>query len=182
MKTKTLILPLLLVLASAQLYAGHGHKQGHHKKHHGPQSAVIKARVTGVEPIVEVVEIPQQRRECWDEVVSGSTTHHSNDGMLVGAIIGGVIGHNIGNGRHRDATRAMGTVIGATIGHQNDNNYQTPYSYTEQRCIVSTDYLEEERILGYRVSYKFQGEHYTTRMDREPGRFVRLRISHQLLD
>ena len=182
MKTRNLILPLLLALASAPVLAGHGHKHGHHKKHHAPQSTVVKARVTDVKPIIEVVEIPQQRRECWDEVVSGSTTHHSTEGMLVGAIIGGVIGHNIGSSRHRDTNTAIGTVIGATIGHDSDHSYSRPYRYTEQRCSVTTDYLEEERILGYRVSYKFQGERYTTRMDHDPGRFVRLRLSHQLLD
>lgn len=181
MKMKSVVVPLLLALASTPLYAGHGH--GHHKKkHRAAESTVIKARVSHVEPIVEVVQVPQQRRECWDEVVSGSTTHHSAGGMLAGAIIGGAIGHNVGNRRNRDATRAVGTIIGATIGHNSDHSYQRPYSYTEQRCSVNTDYIEEERILGYRVSYKYRGEHYTTRMNRDPGRFVRLRVSHRLLD
>jgi uncharacterized protein YcfJ len=181
MKIKTVILPLILALASAPALAGHGH--GHHKKkHRAPDNMVVKARVSHVEPIIDVVQIPQQRRECWDEVVSGSTTHHSADGMLVGAIIGGVIGHNVGNKHNRGATTAMGTVIGATIGHDSDRSYQQPYRYTEQRCSVSTDYIEEERIRGYRVSYKYQGQHYTTRMDHDPGRHVRLRVSHQLLD
>lgn len=181
MKTPTLILSLSLALATSPLYAGHGH--GHHKKkHHAPQSMVVKARVSRVEPIVEVVQIPQQRRECWDEEVSGVSRRHSTDGMLVGAIIGGVIGHNVGNRHNRDTNSAIGSVIGATIGHNSDRSHSEPYSYIEQRCSVTTDYMEEERILGYRVSYHYQGEHYTTRMDRDPGHFVQLRISHQLLD
>lgn len=181
MKMKMLILPLVMALASAPALAGHGY--GHQKKkHRAPDRMVVKARVSQVEPIVEVVQTPQQHRECWNEEVRGSTTRHSADGMLVGAIIGGVIGHNVGNRRNRDTATAVGTVIGASIGHDSGRRYQQPYSYTEQRCSVSTDYIEEERILGYRVSYNYQGEQYTTRMDRDPGRYVSLRVSHQLLD
>ena len=73
-------------------------------------------------------------------------------------------------------------MIGATIGHDSDHHYAEPYSYTEQHCSVVTDYVEEEHIIGYRVSYRYQGELYTSRMDHDPGRFVRLRVSHRLLD
>lgn len=187
MNSKKVILPLLLSLAAAPVFAGHGNKHGHdkhgyHKKDRAPQSAVVMARVTAVEPIVEVVQVAQPRRECWDEEVSGTTTHHSTGGMVLGAIIGGVIGNNVGNGRHRDTNRAIGTVVGGAIGHDSDHAYSRPYSYTEQHCSVSTDYIEEERTLGYRVSYQFQGEEYTTRMESDPGRYVRVQVSHRLLD
>jgi uncharacterized protein YcfJ len=178
MKRKTLLLPLLLSLASAPLYAG---SYKHHTRH-GQEEMIVKARVSHVEPIIERVQIPSERRECWDEEVSGRYSHRSSDGMLVGAIIGGVIGHNIGNSRHRGATTAMGTLIGATIGHDADRIDSHPYRTVEQHCAIHTDYVEEERISGYRVSYDYQGLSYVTRMDRDPGRFVRLRLSLQLLD
>ncbi len=183
MNRKLMILPLLLTLTSAPLYAGHGNGHGHHHKNkHLAKSATVKARVSHVEPLYEVVQVPRQQRECWDEEVHGSRTQHSNGGMLVGAVIGGVIGHNLGNERHRRATTAMGTAIGAAIGHDSDHSYQSPYHYTEQRCTVTTDYLNEERLQGYRVHYRYQGEEYVKRMDRDPGRFVHIRVSHQLLD
>lgn len=181
MKKRNLIAPMILTLAAAPSYAGNAY--GHYKdKHMDRDDRVVKARVSHVEPIVEVVQIPQERRECWDEEVSGTTTRHSNGGMVAGAIIGGVIGHNIGDRHNRRATTAIGSMIGAAVGHDADHSYQQPYSYTEQHCSVTTDYIEEEHILGYRVSYTFQGEQYSTRMDHDPGRFVHLRVSHQLLD
>lgn len=180
MNRKMMILPLLLTLTSAPLYAGHGH--GHHKKHRGHDSYIVNARVTHVEPIIEVIDTPNQRRECWDEEVRGSYRSSGSDGALVGAIIGGVIGHNIGDSRHRGASTAVGTLIGATIGHDANRNSHTPYSYTEQRCELVTDTVQEERISGYRVSYHYQGERFTRHMDRDPGRFVRLRVSLQQLD
>ncbi len=178
MKANKLILPLLLALGSSPLYAGHGH----HNKHRGHDTTVVKARVSQVEPIVEVVQIPQEHRECWDEEVSSSRRHRSGSGLLTGAIIGGVIGHNVGNEQNRGATAAVGTLLGASIGNRAERKRHAPYSYTEQHCSVTTDYIEEERISGYRVSYLYHGESYTTRMDRDPGKFVRLRVSHQLLD
>lgn len=180
MKRKTLILPLLLTLASSPLFAGPGHRD--HGNYRGHDNTVVKAKVSRVEPLIEVIRIPDEQRECWNEEVSGSRVHRSSDGLLVGAIIGGVVGHNIGNKRNRGATAAMGTLIGATIGHDSDRSTQSPYGYTEQRCRVTTHYTEEERINGYRVSYQFQGETYVTQMDHKPGRYVRLRVSHQLLD
>lgn len=178
MNRKMMILPLLLGLGASPLYAAPGHGKWQHNDH----GVVVKAKVTHVDPIIEVAQIPRERRECWDEEVSGSQVHRSGGGLLAGAIIGGVIGHNIGNSRNRGATTAVGTLIGATIGHEQDHDYTTPYGYTEQRCRVSTDYIEEQRTLGYRVSYQYQGEVYTTRMARDPGHYVRLRVTHQLLD
>ena len=175
MKAKRLILPLLLAMVASPLYAGHGH--GQNKKHRGADNFVVKARVSHVEPIYEVIQIPSERRECWGEEVSGSHVSHSSDGMLVGAIIGGVIGHNVGQGHNRGATTAVGTLIGATIGHDSDRDYETPYRYTEQRCQITTDTIEEERISGYRVSYRFQGDTHVTQMERDPGRYVNLRVS-----
>ncbi len=183
MKIKMMILPLALTLASSPLFAGHGNDRGHHHKNkHLPKSGVVKARVSRVEPIYELVSVPTQQRECWDEEVRGSRTHYSNGGTLVGAVIGGVIGHNIGNDHNRRATTAMGTVIGATIGHDSDRSYRSPYRYTEQRCAVTTTQVTEERNNGYRVHYRYQGRGYVTHMDQHPGKFVHVEVSHRLLD
>lgn len=179
MKLKMIILPLALTLASSPLFAGHGH---HHKSKHLPKSVTVKAKVSHVEPLYKVVRVPTQQRQCRDEVVHGSRTSHSNGGMLVGAVIGGVIGHNIGNERNRKATTAMGTVIGAAIGHDSDHSYRTPTRHIEQRCSVSTHYVNQKRNQGYRVHYRYQGKGYVTHMDNHPGKFVHIKTSHRLLE
>lgn len=178
MKRTTLFLSLLMALGSTSLYAG----QGRHKGHHTDDWHVVKARVIAVTPITERVSIPSEQRECWDEEVRGTHTQRSGGGALMGAIIGGVIGHNVGDGHSRGVTTAVGTMIGASIGQHSDPVRHTPYSYTERHCEVRTDYHEEERISGYRVRYTFEGVDYESVLARDPGRFVRLRVSHQLLD
>lgn len=172
---KRILIPLILGLASTPLAARPMHLNS------TPPSHYAKAQVVEVKPIIEVVQIPTERRECWTEEVSGTRTRHSHSGTLVGGILGGVIGHHIGKGD--GAATAAGTIIGAAVGHDADRDgYKEPYHHTERRCEVREEYYEEERVSGYRVTYRFNGSDYTTRMDHDPGRFVRLRIQHTLVE
>jgi uncharacterized protein YcfJ len=48
----------------------------------------------------------------------------------------------------------------------------------EEREVCSTVYerIEEERLTGYDVSYAYGGQTYKTRMRRDPGSTVRVRV------
>ena len=168
MNKRLLLIPVLTGLASAPLYAGQ------YNRHGGFQD---RARVVDVSPIMEIVEVPSEHRECWTEEVYGSRSRHSGAGMIVGSIIGGVIGHQIGRGDGRKVATVAGTVIGAAVGHDADRNARSqPYSNTEHHCRVSTDYIQEERLRGYRVTYRYHGETFTTETDRHPGKFIPVRV------
>lgn len=168
MNNKLLLIPLLSALASAPLQAmGYGPHGGFHDK----------ARVVDVRPIIEIVEVPNERRECWTEEVYGSRSRNAGAGMIVGGIIGGVIGNQIGRGDGRKVATVAGTVIGAAVGADADRQARSqPYSNTEHHCRVTTDYLQEERLRGYRVTYRYQGQTFTTEMDHDPGKFVPVRV------
>lgn len=161
---KQILFSLILGLAATPLYAGPHHYKGFHDK----------AKVVEVDPIYEIVEVPVERESCWTEDVE--TTEHSSAGTVVGGILGGVIGHQVGHGDRRKIATVAGTVIGAAIGHESDiRNGHTTYE-THERCAVRREYAEEERINGYRVTYRYRGQHYTTVMDHEPGRFIPVRV------
>jgi uncharacterized protein YcfJ len=139
-----------------------------------------RAKVVEVVPIKEIVRVPSERRECWTEEVQ-RTRRGSDPGIyaLTGGIIGGVIGHQIGRGDGRKVATAAGSVIGAVVGHDIGKNQSRaePYYDVEQRCRIVEEYYEEERLAGYDVTYKYRGRSYTTRMNRDPGQFVKLRVS-----
>ncbi len=163
---KPILFSLILGLASTSALAGPHHRD------HGFRD---KAKVIEVTPIVERYEVPVERDECWQEDVE--TTRHSNAGLVVGGIIGGVIGHQVGRGKGRKAATVAGSVIGASIGHDADHRNGSHTSYeTRHHCRVRTDYVEEERVRGYRVTYRYHGQTYTTEMDRQPGRFIPVRV------
>lgn len=172
---KRILIPVILALVSTPLAARPWHERP------APPVVYDKARVVEVQPIMEVVQVPTEHRECWTEEVHGSRTRRSHGGTVLGGIIGGVIGNHMGKG---DASAtAAGTIIGAAVGHDADRStYDEPYRRSERRCEVREEYYEEERVSGYRVTYRYRGETYTTRMDHDPGRFVRLRVSHTLVD
>lgn len=169
MKKQLLLIPFIMGLVSAPLYAGDYNRHGGFRD---------KARVVAVSPIYEVVEIPTERRECWTEEVQGSRRVSSGAGAVVGGIIGGVIGHQIGHGHDRKIATVAGTMIGATVGADADrqNARIEPYSNTEHHCQVRTDYVQEERLRAYQVTYRYHGETFTTEMDRDPGKFIPVRV------
>lgn len=179
MNTKTkLISAALLASLAVPALADHGRSRD---RDFDDQVFYDRAKVVEVLPIKEVVRVAEPRRDCWTEEVEHSRYQRRDvaGSTLVGAIIGGVVGHNVARGDDRGPATAAGTVIGAVIGNNaaKERTAREPRYSTEQHCRVSEEYREEERIAGYRVTYRYQGHTYTQQMDRDPGRFVRVRIA-----
>lgn len=164
------------------------------------------ATVISATPIVERVSTP--RRECFTEQVTtyderrvrrpvedryvsdSRSSGSSGAGTVLGAIIGGVVGHQFGNSSGgRDRGTAAGAIVGGLIGNSiendsarsdsNDSGYRraSSRSYAEveripvtrdvQRCNVVPESREE--IRGYDVRYRYNGREYMTRLDYDPG-------------
>ncbi len=144
------------------------------------------AEVVEVEPIVRYVRVKTPHRECWDEVQYYSDNRYRHrrtaGATIVGGVIGGVLGNQFGDGRGKDAATLAGLLIGSAIGHDRasrraGNDYAPEYARNVERCNVSYSYEEEERIDGYRVTYLYGGEYFTTRMREHPGHRVRVRVA-----
>lgn len=142
------------------------------------------ARVTHVEPIVRQVRVEAPRRECWDEARYVDTRPHISDPRvggrtLLGAAIGGVIGHQFGSGRGNDAATVAGALIGAGVGYDSAARTMSHGGRQEvvQRCDVRYEHEYEERIDGYRVTYVYNGREFTTRTPYDPGEKIRVRVA-----
>jgi len=143
------------------------------------------APVLSAEPIARYVTVKTPVRECWTETQYVEVEHrrHRSTGgsALVGAIIGGVVGHQFGSGRGNDAATVAGSVIGATIGsnsaRRNNRNYGSEvYAQPVERCATTMQEHQEERIDGYRVVYRYNGQKYATELPYDPGREIRVRV------
>jgi len=107
-----------------------------------------------------VVGPPEQR--CWveREQVRGSAV----PGVIAGAVIGGILGHQIGSGR--DLPTAGGAVAGAAIGA----NISSRGGVTQdvQKCAS----VPSQTPAYYDVTYRFRGQEHRVQMATEPGRTV----------
>ncbi len=143
------------------------------------------ARVVDVEPIVRYFSVKTPHRECYDEVVYEYDRPWRRRGTagptIAGAILGGVIGHQFGSGRGNDLATVAGAVIGSAIANDRASrrayHHSEPSTRTVERCSVSYDYHEEERIDGYRVTYRYNGQRFTTRTRHHPGGRIRVRVN-----
>ncbi len=156
---------------------------GHHEYRDSPY--LDYAKVVDVEPIIRVVRVTEPRRECWDEEVTRYRQHTSRRSgsftpLVVGGIVGGVVGNQFSKGKRRDALTVAGALLGASVGrdiYRRHRSTERPYVTTEQRCRVVDEYHEEERVEGYRVTYRYKGKTFVRRMDHDPGRRVRIRVA-----
>ncbi len=175
--TNILVAALAMSMIAMPLSADHRNQQG---------KLIFKdrARVVDVEPIIELVTIPSERRECWtEEVTSNGGRDRSDAGMIVGSIIGGVAGHQVGRGNGKKVATVGGTILGAVIGNNIGKDYRrSPRVRTEEHCRIIDESYQEERIDGYWVTMKYRGETFTQRMEEEPGKFVRVRVAVKALE
>ena len=140
-----------------------------------------RANVTHVEPMYETVRIATPHQECYTKEVRHNVHHHGNKSAstVIGGIIGGAVGNKIGKHKgHRKAHTVAGAIIGATIGNKIGND--RGHNHTEVRyqdvCETHTRYHNEQRIIGYKVSYRYKGEFFTTKMNNDPGRFLKVKV------
>ena len=140
-----------------------------------------RARVTDVEPIYELVSRSVPVEQCHEERIAAPRYRQASaTGPLLGAIIGGAIGNAVG---HKKRNKQVGTLVGAVLGGSigaditRDHSRRHGRRYTVQEvCDTHYEVHQEEQLAGYRVSYVYGGSSYTTRMSRDPGETIRVRV------
>lgn len=132
------------------------------------------------------------RQECWNERTNGYESGYYRDengrlyrgdstanGTLLGAVIGGALGNQVGDGDGRTAATIAGAVIGGAVGRNIDRNHDSGgYEYrdnsgTTRRCRTVSD---GGRFGGYDVTYRYAGQTYKALMNQRPGRTMRVMV------
>lgn len=131
------------------------------------------AEVVSVTPVTRTVRTPRQ--ECRDEAVTRQVEVKDENRLVgtgIGAVVGGLLGNQIGDGDGRKLATVAGAAAGGYAGNRIQKNIQEGNTETvvEQRCGTVYDTHEVED--GYEVVYLLEGEQHTIRMDRDPGRRI----------
>ena len=119
-----------------------------------------------VHSVRAVVGPPEQR--CWVErqqVVEPAQPAPNVPGALVGAIIGGVLGHQVGGGRGQDVATAGGAVAGAAIGANVGRSPGGGYSQDVQRCATVPGSARPD---FWDITYYFDGIEHRMQLNGPP--------------
>lgn len=128
------------------------------------------AEVLAAKPVTETTKTPRQ--ECHDVAVNEQAPVKDSNriaGTAIGAVAGGLIGHQIGGGTGRTLATVAGAAAGGYAGNQVQKNMQEKdtVSRTETRC--KTVYETHKKTIGYDVRYRLGKEEGHVRMDHKPG-------------
>ncbi|UXI69947.1 glycine zipper 2TM domain-containing protein [Tahibacter amnicola] len=137
------------------------------------------ADVVRVDPIYTYERVSRPERECYDERVTHREDGRGNNtgATVLGAIIGGALGNQVGKGDGRKAATIAGAVAGGAIGNSAARRDDRTYTSTERHCREVDGGYEERRVNGYDVEYRYRGETYMSRLDYDPGERIRVRVS-----
>ncbi len=129
---------------------------------------LYEANVTSVRAIVGP---PEQR--CWleKEQVAEDRSNANVPAAIAGALIGGILGHQVGGGRGQDIATLGGAVAGAAVGSNLGRDNGKPQGQTRevQRCTTTPNRAKPDY---WDVTYDFRGQEHRVQLTRPPGRTV----------
>jgi uncharacterized protein YcfJ len=122
--------------------------------------------------VVAQVAVPQQ--QCTDQqVVVQQPT--SGAGAVMGALVGGAVGHSLGGGFGQATATGLGMVAGSVIGDQAEASNSPTTTVPTRTC--QTVMQTQNQVVGYDVTYEYNGKRYSARLAQDPGPQIALNIS-----
>ncbi|WP_425916379.1 glycine zipper 2TM domain-containing protein [Pseudomonas sp. GWSMS-1] len=140
------------------------------------------AEVLAVKPVNQTIKTP--REVCKDVTVTRQAAvkdQHKIAGTAIGAVVGGLLGNQVGGGNGKKLATVAGAVGGGYAGNKVQGNMQEndTYTTTETRCNTVTD--TSEKLVGYDVKYELDGKISQVRMANDPGQRIPVRDGELVL-
>lgn len=132
-----------------------------------------QAEVLVVKEAKQTVSTPQEK--CEQVVVQRQAPVQDEKrvaGTVLGGVAGGLLGSQIGGGSGKKVATVLGAAGGAYAGNQVQKGMQQRDvdSATETRC--KTVNVRSEKLVGYDVTYRYEGKEDTVRMSYNPGKQI----------
>ena len=127
---------------------------------------IFQAQVTSVRAVVGT---PEQR--CWIEKEQVAQQQQDSSvnvpAALIGAVIGGILGHQVGGGSGKDLATVGGVVGGGLLGSKvGRDGQQVATTQDVQRCTTVPSQAKPEL---WDVTYDFRGQEHRVQMTQPPG-------------
>lgn len=149
------------------------------------QQSYETVAVVSAQPVYQLTQIETPQERCVEERVLIDRARRQSSGtpIIVSTIIGGAIGNAVGNNKSSKRVGAvLGAVLGNSVGRDIARQSQSPDTrqyQTIERCETVFVSHEEERLLGYDVTYLFNGQQYSVRTAQDPGAQMKVRVDVQ---
>ncbi len=124
---------------------------------------LFEANVTSVRAVMGT---PEQR--CWVEPGQVSQGNQNVPGAIAGALLGGILGHQVGGGTGKDLATVGGVIAGAALGSQVNGGSQQAATQDVRRC----ENVPNQRPQYWDVTYNFRGQDHRVQMTTPPGQTV----------
>lgn len=129
---------------------------------------VFEAPVTAVRAVLAT-----SGQRCWVERqnVTEERTDTRVGGAMLGPVIGGILGHQVGGRTHRDLSAAGGTAAGTVVGSNLARHRDGTVSGTRdvRRCEARPGGAQPEY---WDVTYRFRGQDHQVQLSKPPGATV----------
>ena len=138
------------------------------------------AKVLSAKALTRTVKTPRQ--DCHDETVTHTKPVKDQDRLIgtgLGAVVGGILGHQVGGGSGKTVATVAGAAAGGYAGNKIQQKTQQgdTYTTTEQRCSTVYDRKEEPPGLMWSMNTTAKSITYTltrTRVAPYPSKTARL--------
>lgn len=136
--------------------------------------------------VTEATQTVQVAREvCEDVPVTRQKPVKDQNrivGTVAGALLGGVLGNQVGGGDGKKLATVAGAAAGGYAGNKVQQNMQAKDTYTtyEQRCRTVNE--PQVKRLGYDVSYRLGDQTGKLRMAQRPGERIPVQDGQLVLD
>jgi uncharacterized protein YcfJ len=136
-----------------------------------PREAVYEVPVSSVRAVVGP---PNQR--CWVErqqVTEAAPQQGGANvgGAILGGLVGGILGHQVGGGSGKDVATAAGAIGGAVVG-SNLANQNSGGSRVVNRDVQRCENVTSQTPAYYDVVYVHRGTEHHVQMSAPPGRTI----------
>lgn len=129
-----------------------------------------EAEVIAVKEVMRTETTPEQR--CENVAVRRQAPVQDPNriaGTVIGGVAGGLLGNQIGGGNGKKVATVAGAVAGGYAGNRVQKNLQENdvVTTTERRC--RTVQHKSQKLVGYDVTYRLNGQEGHTRTSFAPG-------------
>jgi uncharacterized protein YcfJ len=129
----------------------------------------VKGKIVDIQPIFTKVSQQVPTQQCYEEdrYVGGGGTADT----AAGAIIGGAIGNQFGEGDGKTAMTVLGAILGADVATRNANN-----GHVERVTVCDTVYTAQAGTVvnEYEITYDVDGVYVIIRVNSAQGERARI--------